>query len=82
MKSVYQQEIDLIDEGIELLLQQPKLKPETLAQWVEKLTSLIGGLPKRRRENEVLEVSLLSFGLLMIMFRMMLEIKQELLETN
>lgn len=79
MESVYQKEIDLIDEGIELLMQQPKLKPDTLIEWVDKLKSLIGGLPKRRRENEVLEVSMLSFGLQMVMLKILLEIKEELL---
>ena len=78
MECAYQKELDLLEDAINAFHSQPKIRPNTLLDLIEKMKTSVESLTKRTKGNESLEVSLLCFSVVVVMFRVLLELKQEL----
>ncbi len=78
MIEAYRTELDLLEDAMEAFYHQPKITPKTLEGLVGKMKDSVECLTKRTKANEALEVSLLSFSVVVVMLRMLIEIKQEL----
>ena len=76
----YQTELDILDESIEILMkqQQPKIKPETLKQLIQNIRDGVMALKKRTKINETLDTGLITLGISLLLLRLVMEIKAEL----
>ena len=78
MESAYQLELELLDDAMVALLRQPKLKDEMLSSFIQKVKSSVELLPKRTKSNQDLEISLIGLAMQIMSWKLIIEIKEEL----
>ena len=74
----YQTELDILDESIEILMKQPNIKPDTLKQLIQNIRDGVMALKKRTKINETLDTGLITLGISLLLLRLVIEIKAEL----